>query len=72
MNPDEFFTSTSMMPVVCRTIRESKPDQIVIDRAYVIDKDSIWIDRDGDSYGTVYDTNGNRIGQMLLSHFRCI
>ena len=59
------------LPVVCITIRESRPDQIKVDNEYMIDRLSIWIDRDGDSYGTVYDLNNNRVGEMMLSHFRC-
>lgn len=66
------FIEISKLPVICRSIRESNPSQITVDKPYVIDRHSIWIDRDGDSYGTVYDLQGNRIGQMLLSHFRCI
>ena len=62
----------STIPVICRSTRESNPNQIIVDKPYMIDRFSIWIDHDGDSYGTVYDLRGNRIGQMLLSHFRCI
>lgn len=75
MKSNEFncnFLEISKMPVICRSIRESNLNQIVIDRLYIIDRDSIWIDKDGDAYGTVYDQDGNRIGIMLLSHFRSI
>lgn len=66
------FLEISKLPVICRSVRESNPNQIIVDKAYMIDRFSIWIDRDGDSYGTVYDLHGNRVGIMLLSHFRCI
>lgn len=58
--------------VICRSIRKSNPNQIVVGRLYIIDKLSIYIDSDGDAYGTVYDQDENVVGQMLLSHFRCI
>ena len=60
------------LPVICRSIRESNPDQITIGTQYVVDRFSIWIDGDGDTYGVIYDLKGRRIGEMLLSHFRCI
>lgn len=62
----------AMLPVRCISIRESNPTQIVIDQEYVIDRLTIWIDADGDACGTVYDNAGNRIGDMLLKHFRCL
>ena len=60
----------SMLHVICRSIRESNPNQIVIGGQYMIDRLSILIDEDGDAYGTVYDQNGNRVGNLLLSHFK--
>lgn len=62
----------AMLSVRCISTRESNPTQIVIDQEYVIDRLTIWIDADGDAYGTVYDNAGNRIGDMLLKHFRCL
>ncbi|WP_395546770.1 MULTISPECIES: hypothetical protein [unclassified Lacrimispora] len=61
----------SYLPVICISIRESVPDQIKVDHEYMIDRLSIWIDREGDSYGTVYDAKNRRVGEMMLSHFRC-
>lgn len=71
-NNSIFFIDFAPLPVVCRTERESNPNQIKVGRGYLINKNSIWIDGDGDSYGKVYDLKGNYVGQMLLSHFRCI
>lgn len=62
----------AMLPVQCISIRESIPTQITIGQEYVIDRLTIWIDADGDAYGTVYDNAGNRVGDMLLKHFRCL
>lgn len=62
----------AMLPVHCISIRESNPTQIVIGKQYEIDRLSIWIDRDGDAYGVVYDCMGNRVGEMLLKHFSCL
>ena len=59
------------LPVICISIRDSVPDQIKVDNEYRIDRLSIWIDSEGDSYGTVYDTKNSRVGEMMLSHFRC-
>lgn len=59
------------LPVVCISVRESIPDQIKIDEEYIIDRLSVYLDMDGDSYGMVYDLSMNRIGNMKLSHFRC-
>ena len=65
------FSSANFIPVVCITIRDSKPDQISINEKYFLDRLTIWIDHDGDSYGVVYNQLGNRIGEIMLSHFRC-
>lgn len=59
------------LSVICISIRGSVPDQIKVDNEYMIDRLSIWIDREGDSYGTVYDAKNRRVGEMMLSHFRC-
>lgn len=39
---------------------------------YYINRESIWIDCDGDAYGGVYSINNDYIGQMLLSHFQSL
>lgn len=39
---------------------------------YYINRESIWVDCDGDAYGKVYSTNNEYIGQMLLSHFQSL
>lgn len=62
----------AMLPVRCISIRESVPTQITVGQEYVIDRLTIWIDTDGDAYGTVYDKSGNRVGDMLLKHFHCL
>ena len=57
-----------MQRVMCRSIRETSPNQIAVGKEYMLDKASIWIDSDGDSYGVIYD-NEKKVGQMKLSHF---
>ena len=37
---------------------------------YYINRESIWIDYDGEAYGKVYSINNDCIGQMLLSRFQ--
>lgn len=39
---------------------------------YYINRESIWIDYDGNAYGKVYSTNNEYIGQMLLSYFQSL
>lgn len=64
---------TAMMKVIC--IFE-KTDGFINDNLccikkgefYYINRESIWIDCDGNVYGEVYSTNNDDIGQMLLSH----
>lgn len=56
----------------CISIRESNPKQISVGEDYILDKYSIFIDCDGDAYGTFYDMEGNRIGNLLLKHFTSI
>ena len=67
----DFNNNIDYLPVVCISVRESIPDQIKIDGEYIIDRLSIYLYMDGDSYGIVYDSSMNRIGNMKLSHFRC-
>lgn len=62
----------SFLAVRCISDRSEMPGQIEVGHAYLIEKDSIWLDADGDVYGTVYDTSWNRVGQMLLSHFTSV
>lgn len=64
--------NVAFIPVRCISTRDSKPDQIEVGRAYIIDRLSIWLDADGDAYGVVYDIARNRVGQMLLSHFTSV
>ena len=64
-------TSITYLPVVCISIRKSMPDQVKVGNEYFIDRLSIWIDRDGDAYGVIYDAKNNeRVGELMLSHFR--
>ena len=60
----------AFLPVICISIRESKPEQVKVGECYYIDRLTICFDRDGDAYGEVYDAMNNRVGNMLLSHFR--
>lgn len=62
----------AMLDVRCISERKTNPGQITVGEAYVIDRCTIWIDRDGDAYGTVYDKSGKRVGELLLSHFACM
>lgn len=62
----------AMLDVRCISERETNPAQIKIGEMYVIDRCTIWIDCDGDAYGTVYDKTGKRVGELLLSHFSCM
>ena len=59
----------NMMDVVCIEKRESNINQIIEGDYYYIDRNSIWIDSDGDAYGEVYNDRGEDIGQLKLSHF---
>jgi len=67
----DFNNNIDYLPVICISIRESIPDQIKIDKEYIVDRLSIYLDMDGDAYGMVYDSSMKRIGNMKLSHFRC-
>ena len=59
----------NMMLVTCISERETNKGQITIGKKYMIDRLSIWIDRDGDAYGEVFGMDGYRVGDMLLRHF---
>lgn len=69
---------TAMMKVICiseRTggfIKKGKLYCIKKGEFYYINKESIWVDCDGDAYGEVYSTDNEYIGQMLLSHFQSL
>jgi len=63
------FKKRNMMPVRCISERSSRPNQITVGKAYLIDRNSIWIDNDGDVFGMIFNTDGSNIGQMKLSHF---
>ena len=36
---------------------------------YIIRRNSIWIDADGDAYASVYKKDGTWVGQYKLNHF---
>ena len=57
------------MKVICISERKSLQAQIKKGDFYKIDRNSIWIDSDGDCYGSVYTESGEYIAQMLLKHF---
>lgn len=59
-----------MQTVICISIRESMPDQIKIGTKYKIDLTNAYGDNDGDWYAPVYSTDGERIGELNLKHFR--
>ena len=69
---------TTMMKVICISERKSKYIEkgelscIKKGEVYYINKESIWVDCDGDAYGEVYSANNDYIGQMLLSHFQTL
>lgn len=56
------------MRVACINERQGYK-QIQKGDQYLLDRMSIWIDSDGDSYGMVYDLRNNYVGQLKLSHF---
>lgn len=56
------------MRVICINERPGYK-QVQKGEQYLLDRSSIWIDSDGDSYGMVYDLNHNYVGQLKLSHF---
>lgn len=64
-----YFDNIAFLPVVCISERMSMANQIQVGSKYFLDRMTIWIDSDGDSYGIVYDDYGNRVGQLKLSHF---
>lgn len=59
-----------MQTVICISIRESEPDQLVVGKKYNIDLSTAYGDCDGDWYANVYELDGTRVGEMLLKHFR--
>lgn len=67
---------TTMMKVICISpCNYIKRENGVFYRIkkgnfYYINRESIWIDSDGEAYGKVYSTNNDYIGQMLLSRFQ--
>lgn len=61
----------NMMNVVCINERRGRPGQITVGKEYTIDRDSIYIDCDGDVYGEVY-LGKWCVGRMNLSHFKSI
>ena len=60
------------MKVICISERKSHFSQIEKGQFYKIDRQSIWIDSDGDAYGSVYDESGVFVAQMLLKHFQSV
>lgn len=61
-----------MIIVECISIRESMPDQIKVGTKYKLDPATIEGDSDGDWYGTIYDMNVCKIGQLMLKHFKSV
>ncbi len=57
------------MHVRCRSIRDTFPNQIEVGQSYFIERETIYIDEDGDAYGLVYDIDFNLIGNIKLAHF---
>ena len=48
-------------------------NKLVIGNKYLLDRDSIYIDFDGDAFADVYeDENSRKIGMYQLSHFMSI
>lgn len=61
-----------MMNVICIYKRPAHTVPIEEGKFYQIDRNSIWLDADGDAYGKVYDMSGKYIGEMMLLHFKSI
>ena len=62
--------NTAYLPVICISERKSMPGQITVGEYYMLDRLSVFIDGDGDAFGVFYDASNNRVGNLLLSHFR--
>lgn len=60
-----------MMKVIC--ISDRMPITNIIEKGeiYEIDRYSIWVDSDGDAYGSIYK-NGKQICQSKIAHFQSI
>lgn len=63
------FTDSVFIPVKCQSIRNSVPFQIKIGKRYLLNRESMTIDRDGDIFVDVYDTEYHNIGRMKIDHF---
>ena len=55
--------------VKCIAIRETVPDQLVVDKEYLIDTDTLYGDQDGDWYVKTFDIDKNPIGSINIKHF---
>lgn len=62
-------TIERFIKVKCISERSSFKNQIIIGKVYIIDRDSLYIDNDGDIYIDVYEVNYNLIGRMNINHF---
>ncbi len=63
------FSLATCMSVICISERKSMPGQIVVGERYTLDRQTIYIDSDGDAFGVFYDARRNRVGNLRLSHF---
>lgn len=63
-----------MIQVCCKTIRETKPNQIEVGKKYWIDETTKYTDPDGDEFVVVYtDKEGtHEIGSLSMKHFEVI
>lgn len=60
------------MPVQCISERKGY-NKLVIGNKYLLDRDSIYIDFEGDAFADVYeDENSRKIGMYQLSHFMSV
>ena len=61
------------MEVICIKNRAKKLPQITEKgNKYFLDRASIYMDCDGDAYGTFYDCEGKRLGNFALKRFQTI
>ena len=52
--------------VKCIAIRETVHDQLIVDKEYLIDTDTLYGDQDGDWYVKTFDMDKNLIGSMNI------
>ncbi len=69
-SPSKSDLPENFLPVICRSPRVTCANQLKVGEHYYIDRNTLYIDRDGDAYATVLKEDGLEVGNMLLSHFK--